>query len=135
MLSSEGRDIDNLVNIVGVDDPAVVRVAGEPSLPEASLLQTFSNGLLTILLKHQPVIDKSAIPYFDLQLSGHVHGGQIFPFGLFTWLSYRIHMGMTQVAPATWLYVSYGSGTWGPPIRFLAPSEITVIDVVPASKG
>jgi predicted MPP superfamily phosphohydrolase len=66
-----------------------------------------------------------------LQLSGHVHGGQIFPFGLFTWLTYRVPMGMSQVAPATWLYVSYGSGTWGPPIRFWAPPEVTVIDIVP----
>jgi len=41
---------------------------------------------------------------------------------------------MSQVAPGTWLYVSYGSGTWGPPIRFFAPPEITVFDIVPARK-
>jgi predicted MPP superfamily phosphohydrolase len=133
MLSNEGRQIDKLVNIVGVDDPAVMRAAAQAPLSEASLLQQFHNGYVTILLKHQPVINKASVPYVDLQLSGHVHGGQIFPFGLFTKLAYhRVHMGMTQVAPTTWLYVSYGSGTWGPPIRFLAPPEITVIDIVPA---
>lgn len=132
MLSSEGRQIDNLVNIVGVDDPAVIRAAAQPPPPEASVLQHFNNGHVTILLKHQPVINQASVPYFDLQLSGHVHRGQIFPFGLFTWLAYRVRMGMTQVAPATWLYVSYGIGTWGPPIRFLASPEITVIDILPA---
>jgi len=132
LLSSEGRQIGNLVNIVGVDDPAVVRAAAQPSPPEASVVQQFNNGHVTILLKHQPVINKASVSYVDLQLSGHIHGGQIFPFGLLTRLAYRVHMGMSQVAPATWLYVSYGSGTWGPPIRFLARPEITVIDIVPA---
>ena len=132
VLSSEGRQIGKLVNIVGVDDPSVIRAAAQPPPSEASVLQRFNNGHVTILLKHQPVINKASAPYVDLQLSGHVHGGQIFPFGLLTWLAYRVHMGMSQVAPTTWLYVSYGSGTWGPPIRFLAPPEITVIDIVPA---
>lgn len=130
MLSSEGRVIDNLVNVVGVDDPAVIRMVAHPPEPEASVLKKYSNGHVTILLKHQPRVDKASLPYVDLQLSGHVHGGQIFPFGLFTWLTYQMPMGMTQVAPATWLYVSYGSGTWGPPIRFMAPPEITAIDIV-----
>jgi predicted MPP superfamily phosphohydrolase len=132
LLSSEGRQIGSLVNIVGVDDPAVIRAAAQQPPPEASVLQQFDNGHVTILLKHQPVINKASAPYFDLQLSGHIHGGQIFPFGLLTKLAYRINMGMSQVAPSTWLYVSYGSGTWGPPIRFMAPPEITVIDIVPA---
>jgi predicted MPP superfamily phosphohydrolase len=134
MLSSEGRQIGNLVNIVGVDDPAVMRAVAQAPPPEASVLQSFNNGHVTILLKHQPVINQASVPYVDLQLSGHIHGGQIFPFGLLTRLAYRVHMGMSQVAPATWLYVSYGSGTWGPPIRFLAAPEITVIDIVPARK-
>lgn len=134
VLSSEGRQIDNLVNIVGVDDPAVMRLAAHAPRPEASVLQQFNNEHVTILLKHQPRVDKASEPYVDLQLSGHVHGGQIFPFGLLTWLTYRVPMGMTQAAPETWLYVSYGSGTWGPPIRFLAPPEINAIDIVPAQQ-
>ncbi len=131
LLSSEGKQIGNLVNIVGVDDPSVIRMAAQAPPSEASVLQQFNNGHVTILLKHQPVVNKASSPYVDLQLSGHVHGGQIFPFGLFTWLAYRVPMGLTQVTPTTWLYVSYGSGTWGPPIRFLAPPEITIIDIVP----
>jgi len=134
VLASEGAQIDRLLNIVGVDDPSVIRMSEQAPPSEESVLRRFNNGRMTVLLKHQPVIDRTSVPYFDLQLSGHVHGGQIFPFGLLTWLTYRVNMGMSQVAPGTWLYVSYGSGTWGPPIRFLAPSEITVIDIVPARK-
>lgn len=135
VLSDEGRQIGKLVNIVGVDDPAVIRAAAQPASPEVSVLQKFNNGHVTILLKHRPAINQAAVPYFDLQLSGHVHGGQLFPFGLLTRLVYRVKMGMSQVAPTTWLYVSYGSGSWGPPIRFLAPPEITVIDIVPAQNA
>jgi len=134
VLSSEGMQIDKLINIVGVDDPSVIRMTEQAPPSEVSVLRQFNNGHVTVLLKHQPVVDRAAAPYFDLQLSGHVHGGQIFPFGLLTWLIYRVHMGMSQVAPGTWLYVSYGSGTWGPPIRFFAPPEITVFDIVPARK-
>lgn len=135
VLSSAGKQIDKRVNLVGVDDPAVMRLAAHLPRPEAALLEKFNNRYVTILLKHQPVVDKSSEPYIDLQLSGHIHGGQIFPFGLFTWLTYRVHMGMTRVAPKTWLYVSYGSGSWGPPIRFMAPSEITVIDIIPTRQS
>lgn len=133
LLSGEGRQIDNRVSLVGVDDPMVIRAALQAPTPEAEVLQGFDTSRVTILLKHQPVIDPASVPYFDLQLSGHIHGGQIFPFGIFTWLAYRVPMGLTRVAPETWLYVSYGSGTWGPPIRFLAPPEVTVIDLAPAS--
>lgn len=132
VLSSEGVKINNRVNIVGVDDPSVIRLAKESPLPETTVLKEFNNDHVTILLKHQPAVLDTSIPYFDLQLSGHIHGGQIFPFGLLTRLVYRVPMGMSQAAPATWLYVSYGSGSWGPPIRFLAPPEITVVDIIPA---
>lgn len=132
LLSAQGQPVGNRLNLVGVDDPTVTRAAAQPPPPEASVLQQFDNGRMTILLKHQPVVNEASTPYLDLQLSGHVHGGQIFPFGLFTWLVYRADMGLSQVAPETWLNVTYGSGTWGPPIRFLAPPEIVIIDILPA---
>lgn len=135
LLANKGRQIGKLVNLVGVDDPAVIRASTHATPSEASVLQNFSNGRVTILLKHRPAVNVESLPYFDLQLSGHVHGGQIFPFSLLTRLAYRVKMGMSQVAPATWLYVSYGSGTWGPPIRFLAPPEVTVIDIVPVKSA
>jgi len=75
------------------------------------------------LLKHQPVVDKEAP--FDLQLSGHIHGGQIFPFSLITRLVYGVSTGLTQLADGRKLYVSRGTGTWGPPVRFFAAPETT----------
>ncbi|MDD2501771.1 MAG: metallophosphoesterase, partial [Geobacter sp.] len=83
---------------------------------------------------HRPVVDQKSIGQFDLQLSGHVHKGQIFPFNLLTWLNFPVRAGMNQLAGASRLYVSRGTGTWGPPIRFLAPPELTVIDLEPAQK-
>ena len=86
----------------------------------------------TILLKHRPVVDKNAHGLFDLQLSGHAHKGQIFPFSLLTWLYYRhtLHAGTLRLVDDSYLYVSRGAGTWGPPIRFLSPPEVTVIELV-----
>jgi predicted MPP superfamily phosphohydrolase len=70
---------------------------------------------------------------FDLQLSGHVHRGQIFPFNLLVRLSYPLPTGLTRIAGGGWLYVSRGTGTWGPPLRVLAPPEITLIELRPGA--
>jgi hypothetical protein len=66
----------------------------------------------------------------DLQLSGHTHKGQIFPFSLVTKLYYPVDAGLKELADGSHLYVSRGAGTWGPPIRFLSPPEVTVIDLI-----
>lgn len=81
-----------------------------------------------LLLKHQPYIDKGA--NFNLQLSGHTHGGQLFPFGIITRLYFPKIYGLHELAPNKLLYVSRGTGTWGPPVRVFAPPEITVIDLI-----
>ncbi|MFZ2419260.1 MAG: metallophosphoesterase [Smithellaceae bacterium] len=81
-----------------------------------------------ILLKHQPHIRESA--NFNLQLSGHTHGGQLFPFGFITRLYFPKNYGLHKLAANKLLYVSRGTGTWGPPVRVFAPPEITVIDLI-----
>ena len=81
-----------------------------------------------ILLKHQPHIRESA--NFNLQLSGHTHGGQLFPFGFITRLYFPKNYGLHELAANKLLYVSRGTGTWGPPVRVFAPPEITVIDLI-----
>jgi len=83
----------------------------------------------TLFLKHQPVISSESVGMFDLQLSGHTHKGQIFPFNLITKLYYPIHTGISKLNGNALLYVSRGSGTWGPPVRFLSPPEVTIIDI------
>ena len=130
LLQGETRTLPNSINIAGVDDPAgrSRETAGNDS--EALLLSALSNNLFTLLLKHQPIVDKNAASHFDLQLSGHTHNGQIFPFSLMTRLFYKIHPGLTRLQKGSLVYVSRGSGTWGPPVRFLSPPEVTLIEIV-----
>jgi predicted MPP superfamily phosphohydrolase len=115
------------IMIAGVDDPSADAQGQGVRADTKKLFASVTNDDFIVLLKHQPVVDKE-IP-FDLQLSGHIHGGQIFPFGLFTRLAYGVNTGFTQLADGRRLYVSRGTGTWGPPIRFLAAPEITLITI------
>lgn len=86
-----------------------------------------------ILLAHQPrsypLAEGHAV---DLQLSGHTHGGQIWPFGLLVPLQQYFSSGLHPVHDDRWIYISRGTGYWGPPIRVGAPSEITRIQLIPA---
>jgi len=115
------------ITLVGVDDPAALSTrqgiaANTSQVPVSPAADNF-----IVLLKHQPLVDTKIA--FDLQLSGHVHGGQIFPFGILTRLKYGVSSGLTHLAGGRWLYVSRGTGTWEPPVRLFAPPEITLITV------
>jgi hypothetical protein len=134
VLRGESVTVDNAVRLAGVDDPAS-RGFGAPRGPaEAELLGDGPPERFTVLLKHRPAADPAAYGRFDLQLSGHTHHGQIFPFRLFTRLAYPLLAGDHPLPGGGTLHVSRGTGTWGPPMRFLTPPEITVIDIerVPA---
>ena len=130
MLRNEGVTAGCGINIAGADDPAGRRFGLKDKVSEKELLQGLPHEPFTLLLKHRPVVDPGSIGLFDLQLSGHVHKGQIFPFNLITWLFYPVRVGHLVFENGSYLYVSRGSGTWGPPIRFLAPPEVTVIELV-----
>ncbi len=130
MLRGERVSIDGLITIAGMDDPTGRYFHGEKGVSEKELLSGASQREFILLLKHRPFIHQESIGLFDLQLSGHVHKGQIFPFGLVTKLYYPIDAGFSAVGRDSALYVSRGTGTWGPPIRFLSPPEVTVIDLV-----
>jgi len=85
-----------------------------------------------VLLAHQPrSASAAAVAGFDLQLSGHTHGGQFFPWNLFVPLQQPFVAGLARVREM-WVYTSRGTGYWGPPKRFGAPSEITLLRLVPA---
>ena len=120
------------VDLVGVDDPGRhgLEFQGRPS--DREVLDRAGGGRFTILLKHQPLVEKEAPGAFDLQLSGHTHRGQIFPFSLITRLVFPFHAGNYRLPNGALLHVNRGTGTWGPPVRFLSPPEITVIDLMPA---
>lgn len=113
--------------LVGIDDPGAGVRGLEVRVDTKKALASVTKGDFIILLKHQPVVDQETP--FDLQLSGHIHGGQIFPFGLLTRLTYGVSTGLTQLADGRRLYVSRGAGTWGPPIRIFAAPEITLITI------
>lgn len=130
VLRDETVTIPGVITFAGVDDPAVRMYERATPAPESAVLSQAPPDTFTILLKHQPVIDKDSVGLFDLQLSGHTHGGQIFPFGLITRLRYGYTAGYFPLGKGSHLYVSRGSGTWGPPIRFLSPPEVTVIELV-----
>ncbi|MGA7826149.1 MAG: metallophosphoesterase [Geobacteraceae bacterium] len=132
VLQGELHDVDGVLTVAGVDDPAGAHF-GAVKGSEASLLAKANHGRYVLLLKHRPVVAKESIGLFDLQLSGHVHNGQIFPFGLVTHLFYPVQSGLSRIMDSVYLYVSRGTGTWGPPIRFLAPPEVTVIELVNTS--
>lgn len=108
------------LSIVGVDDPATGKAQAEEGLLPAE-----KEGF-TLLLKHRPLVNSSTLGRFDLQLSGHAHRGQIFPFNLLTRLHYPQQDGLYPLASGAWLYASRGTGTWGPPMRLFSPPEITL---------
>ncbi|MFZ7111915.1 MAG: metallophosphoesterase, partial [Desulfatiglandales bacterium] len=132
VLRGETASLQGLINIAGVDDPAGDRFGQESEVSEDSLLATLPREGFTLLLKHRPLVNQRSSGLFDLQLSGHAHKGQIFPFTLLIKLLYPIDAGLLRREGGGDLYVSRGSGTWGPPMRFLAPPEVTVIDLVHA---
>ena len=127
-------NVSGLVNIAGVDDHAERSQGLVREVSERELLSRLDREKFTILLKHRPSVDKDAIGLFDLQLSGHTHKGQIFPFSLITKLAFSADAGLFSLQKNSYLYVSRGAGTWGPPIRFLSPPEVTVIELVHSEK-
>lgn len=101
--------------------------------PEAALAGAPGNAALKILLAHQPrSAPAAARAGFDLQLSGHTHGGQFWPWNLFVRFQQPFTAGLHRLN-ALWVYVSRGTGYWGIPNRFGAPSEITRLRLVSAA--
>jgi predicted MPP superfamily phosphohydrolase len=118
--------------LVGVDDTTALSSGQQARLDTSKALASVTANDFIVLLKHQPVVG-SQTP-FDLQLSGHIHGGQIFPFVYLTRLAYGVHTGLTELTDGRRLYVSRGAGTWGPPIRLFAAPQITLITITSANK-
>jgi predicted MPP superfamily phosphohydrolase len=122
------RGGDRLV-VAGVDD----RTAAGSGVPghaadHAAALAGADPGLPVLLLAHQPRQVRGAVEHgVDLQLSGHTHGGQMWPFHYLVRLDQPVLAGLSRHGERTQLYTSRGTGFWGPPFRIFAPSEITLI--------
>lgn len=134
ILRGETRTLAGVLTLVGIDDRTGDYFGNRVQRDEPELLAAAPAGAFTLVLKHQPKVNPAALGKFDLQLSGHTHGGQIFPFHLFTKLAFPLHAGLYPLAGGSQIYVSRGTGSWGPPMRFLAPAEITLIELIPAGK-
>jgi uncharacterized protein len=130
MLRNQSVQLTNGIAISGVDDRAANSESPSDAIRETVLLNSVSPGSFHLLLKHRPEVLAESDGRFDLQLSGHVHGGQIFPFNLLVRLRFPIPCGTTKTPAGSIIYVSRGTGTWGPPMRLFAPPEITVIDII-----
>lgn len=129
MLRGRTVAINNSLEISGVDDNSG-QILGVPCYSdESNLIPVPDRKRFHVLLKHKPTISKSTALFFNLQLSGHTHNGQLFPFRLFVMLFHQYVHGLYQPAPDFELYVSAGTGTWGPPMRLFAPPEIIVFNL------
>ncbi|CAM5654216.1 Metallophosphoesterase OS=Streptomyces tendae OX=1932 GN=GUR47_02730 PE=4 SV=1 [Streptomyces tendae] len=122
------RGGDTLV-VAGVDDVTAESsgLAGHRA-HLAGALSGADPDLPVLLLAHQPkFVDRAAAAGVDLQLSGHTHGGQIWPFHHLVRLDQPALAGLSRHGARTLLYTSRGTGFWGPPFRVFAPSEITLL--------
>ncbi|MFE6187517.1 metallophosphoesterase [Streptomyces sp. NPDC056465] len=122
------RGGDSLV-VAGVDDVTAESsgLAGHRA-HLAGALRGADPELPVLLLAHQPAfVDRAAAEGVDLQISGHTHGGQIWPFHYLVRLDQPALAGLSHHGARTLLYTSRGTGFWGPPFRVFAPSEITLL--------
>jgi predicted MPP superfamily phosphohydrolase len=100
--------------------------------PVAALFGAPADAAVKILMAHQPRSAAAAAQAgFDLQLSGHTHGGQFWPWNLFVRLQQPFTAGLHRLNHL-WVYINRGTGYWGPPNRFGIPSEITLIRLASA---
>ncbi len=121
------------IRIAGVDDPAGSRTGAASYTDEAAALAMGNQSLFTVFLKHQPLVRNLSVGKFQLQLSGHTHKGQIFPFSIPVRMRYEYDAGLFDLGKGSRIYTSRGTGTWGPPLRVLSPAEVTIFTIRSAS--
>jgi hypothetical protein len=119
------RLVANGLVVAGVDDPSFLGGRGALAAAISTALAGRPAGLPVVLLSHQPLaLEEAAEAGVSLMLSGHTHGGQLPPFQLLTGLAFPVLEGLRRIGEMT-VYVSRGSGYWGPPMRVFAPPEVT----------
>jgi len=120
------------IAVAGVTDSSAHHFDPSHRSDPARAIAGAPEGCVKLLLAHQPRSAFAAAPAgFDLQLSGHTHGGQFLPWNFFVRFQQPFTAGLARFG-ALWVYTSRGTGYWGPPKRLGAPSEITRLRLVPA---
>ena len=128
LLSENGQQIEETgLYLAGIpDNPSNRQKKDYPQILQNSLPNMYK-----ILLAHNPSLAKDYLKLgFDLQLSAHTHGGQIFPFHILVKVANKYLSGKYNIDGKV-LYISNGAGYWGPPMRLFAPSDITLITLKP----
>lgn len=122
--------INGILNLVGREDRQSNVMGSLKRKPLDLIVSGIDSSLFTILMDHQPYNLNEAVENgIDLQLSGHTHHGQMFPFNFITKSIFEVSRGLRKI-DNTFVFVSTGFGTWGPPVRIGNRPEIVVIDVV-----
>ncbi|MEI7498873.1 MAG: metallophosphoesterase [Bacteroidota bacterium] len=122
--------IDKRFYLVGREDRDKARFTGKKRKELSELMQNVDLSYPVILLDHQPFdLKKANLQGVDLQLSGHTHYGQLWPFNYITNVVYELSYGYMQIGQ-THFYVSSGFGTWGPPVRLGNRPEIVQIKLI-----
>ena len=133
VLRNERVDVRGAFDLVGVDDASARNMLPDHGMDIEGAVEGRDVSKALVLLAHQPKAFSHALKAgVDLQLSGHVHGGQMIPFN---WLA---HIDQPFIADLhrvenTWIYVSAGTGYWGPPMRVGTQAEITWIELISSS--
>jgi uncharacterized protein len=121
--------------VAGVTDPAA-RHYDPQHMPRPDVAMGREPADFRLLLAHHPQLAAAAAQAgYDLQLSGHTHAGQFFPWTLAVRIVHAPHVAGLSREGRMWVYVSAGTGTWGPPVRFGTTPELTLLRLVPAARS
>lgn len=129
MLRDTAIRVDGRFWLVGRDDRDKSRFTGKQRRELADIMQPVDRTMPVILLDHQPFhLEQAVAQGVDLQLSGHTHHGQMWPFNYVTSAMYELSSGYKKTGN-THFFVSNGYGTWGPPVRLGNRPEIVQINL------
>jgi uncharacterized protein len=126
-------------NIIGIEDRSSLHARhgarkgdDRVTLATQGLSEIRRTEGLNILLAHQPKDTRvlRQVPWIDLQVSGHTHGGQLWPLKVFVLSDQKFNKGLYSLDNGTQLYVNQGTGFWGPPMRLGTQCEISVLSFV-----
>jgi len=129
VLNDLALDIQDTLRLVGFDHVGYLPVNGST---RADLLPAAGSQhpRPVVVLKHMPDLEPGSLGRFDLQLSGHTHAGQLWPFYYLAKMRFPYVWGLYDLGQGRRLYTAPGTSVWGPPLRVGSPSEITLIRLV-----
>ena len=127
LLEDEMVEAGGTINLIGLNDITGVRQFGMKLKPIAEIMVNADPTLPVVLMHHTPVrLTEAADAKVDVMISGHTHGGQLFPYGCFADAMFKVKNGMNYIGKLNF-YLSTGAGVWGPPMRIGTDSEIVLL--------